>query len=335
MDSRIGALHTRRMELHSLGGYRLIEPLASLNPVCRLYLARPESAPVDAPATQVVKLLMPGQGDEFAHYKAQFDHEVKLMRHFSHPGIPSVRTAGGQDGVDYVVMDYVEGVDLAKLLGHEGAEPRSLGKEAAVYILGQLADVLRYVHEFEVPCADIPGAAPNPEGDDFEGLEVLHRDICPANVLLSVDGDVLLTDFGSASSRWLSPEHTAAQAGHVAYKAPERVTGSGKASVRSDLFSLAVVLWEMLRGERCFKAGSELETMDAIVRFDISHARARVSGLSSKLSEVLRRNLDRDPERRYEDAYKVLQRLSQSPEAAAAERARQELATLVCDALDA
>lgn len=309
------------MELHTLGGYRLIKPLASLTPVNRLFLARLESAPDDAPATHIAKVLMPGQGDEFALYRAQFEHECKLLRHFSHPGIPSVRVAGAQDGVDYFVMDRVDGVDLATLLGHGTSEPRALGKDLAVYILGQLADALRYVHEFEVP---------NAAEDDFEGLEVLHRDICPANVLLSVDGDVLLCDFGSASSRWLAPEHTSAQAGHVAYKAPERVTGSGKATIHSDLFSLAVVLWEILRGERCFKAGSELETMDAIVRFDISNASRRVTGLSSKLSEVLRRNLDRDPERRYPDAYKVLQRLSQSPEAGAAERARQELSTLVC-----
>jgi serine/threonine-protein kinase len=329
MDSRIGALHTRRMELHSLGGYRLLAPLASLNPACRLYMARPESASADAPATQVVKVLMPGAGEAFAHFEAQFEHEVRLMRHFSHPNIPTVRAAGKQDGVDYFVMDAVEGFDLAHVLGHVRDEPRALGKEVAVYVLGQLADVLRYVHEFEMPSEEVPGASEGDDEDGFIKLDVLHRDICPANVLVSVDGDVLLTDFGSASSRWLSPEHTAAQAGHVAYKAPERVTGSGKASIRSDLFSLAVVLWEMLRGERCFKAGSELETMDAIVRFDISHTRARVSGLSSKLSEVLRRNLDRDPERRYEDAYKVLQRLSQSPEAGAAERARQELAGLV------
>lgn len=313
------------MQLHSLGGYRLIKPLATLNPISRLFLARLESAPDDGPATHVTKVLMPGQGNEFALYRAQFEHECKLLRHFSHPGIPSVRVAGAQDGVDYFVMDYVDGVDLATLLGHGTNEPRALSKDVAVYILGQLADALRYVHEFEVP---------NAAEDDFEGLEVLHRDICPANVLLSVDGDVLLADFGSASSRWLAPEHTAAEAGHVAYKAPERVTGSSKATIHSDLFSLAVVLWEVLRGERCFKAGSELETMDAIVRFDISNASRRVTGLSSKLSEVLRRNLDRDPERRYPDAYKVLQRLSQSPEAGAAERARQELSTLVC-AVDA
>lgn len=338
------------MELHSLGGYRLLEPVPTLSSISRLFLARRDDAPEDAPATALAKVLLPGSGDEFAMLKAQFAHEANLLRSFSHPGIPSLRAAGTQNGVDFFVMDYVPGVDLAVLLGHEQNEPRALSKELAVYILGQLADALRYVHGFEVPTDDGPAAgeaAVDDDGDEdddddedegggddgFEYLDVLHRDLCPANVFLSLDGDVVLGDFGSASSKWLAPELTANDAGHVAYKAPERVTGSGKATVKSDLFSLAVMLWEMLRGERCFKAASQLETMDEIVRFDISHSSRRVTGLSSKLSEVLRRNLDRDPERRYPDAYKVLQRLSQSPEAGGAERARQELARLVAEAV--
>lgn len=311
------------MELHSLGGYRLLGPVPVRNSVTRLYYARPDKAPEDAPATQLAKVLMPGEGEGFTMLKAQFAHEANLLRSFSHPCIPSLRAAGTQDGVDFFVMDYINGVDLSVLLGHEGGEPVALSKELAVYIMGQLADALRYVHTFEIPTDD---------GKDFRELVVLHRDLCPANVFLSVDGDVVLGDFGSASSDWLAPEFTAAEAGHVAYKAPERVTGSGKATVKSDLFSLAVMLWEILRGERCFTAGNELETMDEIVRFDISHSSRRVSGLSSKLSEVLRRNLDRDPERRYPHAYKVLQRLSQSPEAQAAEDSRQELARMVAEA---
>jgi serine/threonine protein kinase len=347
------------MELHSLGGYRLLEPVPTLSSISRLFLARRDDAPEDAPASALAKILLPGSGEQFAMLKAQFAHEANLLRSFSHPGIPSLRAAGTQNGVDFFVMDYVAGVDLAVLLGHEQNEPRALSKELAVYILGQLADALRYVHSFEVPTDDGTPASeadpPDPDkeaepddddddddgvgdgvgdGDDgFEYLDVLHRDLCPANVFVSLDGDVVLGDFGSASSKWLAPEFTANDAGHVAYKAPERVTGSGKATVKSDLFSLAVMLWEMLRGERCFKAASELETMDEIVRFDISHSSRRVPGLSSKLSEVLRRNLDRDPERRYPDAYKVLQRLSQSPEAGGAERARQELAHLVAGAV--
>ncbi len=334
------------MELHSLGGYRLLEPVPTLSSITRLFLARRDDTGNEDtspdPTTSLAKVLMPGSGDDFRMLKAQFAHEANLLRSFSHPGIPSLRAAGTQNGVDFFVMDYVPGVDLAVLLGHEQNEPRALSKELAVYILGQLADALRYVHGFEVPTDATPGGdtsdgnaegEPESEDDGFEYLDVLHRDLCPANVFLSLDGDVVLGDFGSASSKWLAPEFTTNDAGHVAYKAPERVTGSGKATIKSDLFSLAVMLWEMLRGERCFKAASDLETMDEIVRFDISHSSRRVTGLSSKLSEVLRRNLDRDPERRYPDAYKVLQRLSQSPEASGAEKARQELARLVAEAV--
>ncbi|KIG18968.1 putative serine/threonine-protein kinase pknL [Enhygromyxa salina] len=359
LDSRIRGLHTRRMELHSLGGYRLLEPVPTLSSTTRCFLACLDSAPEGSPPTALAKVLMPGEGEVYSVLKAQFAHEANLLRSFSHPGIPSLRAAGTRTGVDFFVMDYIAGVDLGVLLGHESGEPRPLSKELAVYILGQLADALRYVHTFEVstePEADgeadgeatgeaKPTSASDDDDDDddgddgggdgFEDLDVLHRDLCPANVYLSLDGDVILGDFGSATSKWLAPEFTSADAGHVAYKAPERVTGSGKATVKSDLFSLGVILWEILRGERCFTAGNELETMDEIVRFDISHSSRRVSGLSSKLSEVLRRNLDRDPERRYPHAYKVLQRLSQSPEAGAAEKSRQELSRMVAEAMAA
>jgi serine/threonine-protein kinase len=85
----------------------------------------------------------------------------------------------------------------------------------------------------------------------------------------------------------------------------------------------------MLKGQRCFKAEDDLKTMDAIVKFDISHASRRLAGLSAKLGDIVRKNLDRDPARRYSTAYQLLQRLAQTPEASAAERAQSELASLV------
>lgn len=308
----------------------MLEPIPTLSSITRMYYACPDDAPEGAAPTAIAKILMPGEGETFTQLKAQFAHEATLLRSFSHTCIPGLEASGTQTGVDFIIMDYIAGVDLATLLGHEQDDPRPLSKELAVYILGQLANAVRYVHTFEVPTSE--DTEPEDDNDGFERLDVLHRDICPANVYLSFDGDVVLGDFGSASSKWLEPKYTANDAGHVAYKAPERVTGSGKATVKSDLFSLAVMLWEILRGERCFKAATELETMDEIVRFDISHSSRRVSGLSSKLSEVLRRNLDRDPARRYPSAYKVLQRLSQSPEAQKAETSRAELARLVAEA---
>lgn len=306
------------MELQRLGRYRLVAPLTVPSAVCRFYRAAHEEDGPEQPSGYLAKLLVPGTGSDDV-LRAQFQHEARLLSAFNHPGIPALHAQGEQDGVPYIVMDRVIGVNLAQLLGHDTAEPRAVTKELAVYIMAQLADALRHMHDVEIV------------GDDGGpvALAALHRDICPANVLVSTEGDVLLCDFGSATSRWLEPGHDMAQAGHKAYMAPERITGSAEATARSDLFSMAVVLWEMLRGERCFKAEDDLKTMDAIVRFDISHSSRRVSGLSPKLGEIVRKNLDRDPARRYTGAYQMLQRLSQAPEAQAAEASRTELARLV------
>lgn len=308
------------MELQSLGTYRLVRPLATRSASFRLYLARHEDDPEGGAPTYVVKLLLPARGPDHAHLLAQFEHEIKLLEAFNHPGIPSAHGDGEKDGVRYLVMDYIDGCDLAALLGHDSGGPRGVSKEIAVYVMGQLADVLHHIHTFEVL---------DPAGSKYNELGVVHRDVCPSNVLLSRTGNVLLADYNSAVSGWLPKEHDMAQAGTKAYMAPERIVGTAPASVQSDLFGMAVVLWEMLKGQRCFKAEDDLKTMDAIVKFDISHASRRLTGLSAKLGDIVRKNLDRDPARRYSAAYQLLQRLAQTPEAAAAERAQGELANLV------
>lgn len=324
------------MALHSIGGFRIVRPLPVHNTVSRLFLADHDAAAggrggdeaANSAASKapefVVKCLMPGEGEAHEIITAQFEHEAQLMKAFSHPCIPTLHAHGSQDGVRFIVMDYIDGVDLAQLLGHRDDETRGLSKELAVYMIGQLADAIRHLHTFE---------ASDDEGY-LQSLPVLHRDINPSNIFLSRHGDVVLGDFGSAVSDWLAPEHAPKGAGTRAYMAPERIAGTGEATVQTDLFAMAVCLWEMLKGQRLFGEHDDLKVMDAIVRFDISHSSRRVSGLSPKLSEVLRRNLDRDPERRYPSAYKVLQRLAQSPEAAAAEQSRQELAALVNEAAD-
>lgn len=312
------------MELQTLGKFRLIRPLGGRSSVFHLYLARHEDEPETAAPAYVVKMLPSGAGPEHAALAAQFEHEVRLYRSFNHPGIPSLHGEGTESGVRFLVIDYIDGCDLATLLGHDEGGARGLSKEIAVYLMGQLADALHHVHTAE---------SVDERGRPVE-LAAVHRDICPANVLLSRTGQVLLADYNSATSVWLAKQSDMSQAGSKAYMAPERVVGTSPASIQSDLFALAVILWEMLKGQRCFKADDDLRTIDAIVRFDISHPSRRVSGLSAKLSEIVRKNLDRDPARRYSGAYQILQRLAQSPEAAAAERSRDELGALVAEAAD-
>ncbi len=308
------------MELQHLGRYRLVAPLAVESRVSRFFLANHDDEP-DGPG-YVVKLLVATRGAEGDARRARFEHEVRLLRALNHPAVPTVHAAGEQDGQPYIVMDRIDGVDLATLCGHRSETPRALAKELAVYVLAQIVDVVRQLHELEI--VDDSGRAVS--------LQAVHRDICPANVLCSRTGDVVLTDFGSARSRWLAREHDDPRGGTLAYQAPERWLADGQADARSDLFALALVLWEILRGQRCTSADDEAGARDAIARFDVSHPARRVPGLSPKLGEVVRKNLDRDPARRYEDAYQMLQRLAQAPEAQGAERARVALGELVTQA---
>jgi serine/threonine-protein kinase len=312
------------MQLQHLGRYRLVAPLPVESSAWRMFTARLEddpdpAAPADiTPPSFVVKLMEPGRGGDGPGRRARFDHEVKLLTAANHPCIPTLHASGEQDGVPYMVIDRVDGVDLARLCGHEnGATPRAVSKEIAVYVLGQLADAVRHLHELE--------------GDDGKLLDVVHRDLHQKNVVLSKSGDIMLADISTARSRWLAREHDEPNVGALPYQAPERLVGDQIATQQSDLFALAVILWELLRGQRCF-TGEPAAVRDAILKFEPAHPSRRIAGLSPKLGEILRKNLDRDPSRRYADAYQMLQRLAQAPEARAAEQSREALAELVASA---
>ncbi len=305
------------MELQSLGKYRLVAPMQVHSSSCRFYLARHEDEPEEGAPSYLAKLLQPARDGSAERQRARFEHEIRLLKVLNHPSIPTLHAAGEQDGIAYIVMDRVDGVDLATLLGHRDGSPRALAKEVAVYIMGQLADALRHLHTLELM-----------EDTEPEPLHALHRNLTPANVVLSRTGDAVLCGFGSATSRWLARENDEPGIGDPAYFSPERVVDR-EANVQTELFALAVMLWEMLRGERCLARQTDEATKDEIMRFDISQSSRRLTGLSPKLSEIVRKNLDRDPSRRYVSAYQLLQRLAQAPEAQAAEASRGELGRLV------
>lgn len=313
------------MELRGLGRYRLADEFEGPSPHARYCYAFHEDEPEGpAAAGYVAKLLTTTRGAAAELRRGQFDHEIRLLKSFNHPCIPTLHAAGEQDGVHYMVLDRIDGVSLARLLRHHTDEPRGITKEIAVYVMGQLVDALRHVHSLEF----LDKGEPAPLG-------LVHRDLCPRNVWVSRRGDVILFDFSVARSAWLPPEHDDPKAGTLAYMAPERLAPDAEANEKTDLFGMASILWECLRGERLFQGPDDAATREAIERFDISQPARRVPGLSPKLSEIVRKNLDRDPARRYTGAYQMLQRLAQAPEAKVAEQSRKALAELVSETLSA
>ena len=199
----------------------------------------------------VVKRVLPVMKDERT-FLDHFAEESALALRFDHPNIVRALDAGIDDGLPYLVMERLEGVDLRFVLRHLEAAGHGLSPGVACGIGAGVASGLDYAHAV---------------ADDDGPLHVVHRDISPHNVFVTIDGGVKILDFDIATTgvhgaparraRW-SPVM-----GKVAYMAPEALSGLD-IDCRSDLFALGVVLWELLVGRRLWKREDEQATRRAI-----------------------------------------------------------------------
>jgi serine/threonine protein kinase/Tol biopolymer transport system component len=217
-----------------LGDAYLIERELPSGAMSRLFLAAERS--LDRKV--VIKVLPPELTSEVS--TARFQREVQLTAHLQHPHVLPVHAAGARDGLLYYVMPYVEGESLRHRLKREGRLPVA----DAVRVLREVADALAYAHR--------------------QG--VVHRDIKPENILLE-EGHAVLADFGIARALEAARVTTAggardsltatgAAVGTPGYMAPERLAGESSVDVRSDIYALAVVGYEMLAGEPPFGAST-------------------------------------------------------------------------------
>jgi serine/threonine-protein kinase len=224
-----------------------------------------------------VKTLLPAlQGD--ATYERILIDEARLAARFHHRNLVQVHDLGVANGTYWVRMDLVEGTDLAALLT-DAPLPAAL----ALYVAEEVASALAYLHALR--------------GDDGLSLGLVHRDVSPANVLLSRDGAVRLGDFGIARST-LRAEVTqgGVRKGKYAYMSPEQVVG-GAVTAASDRFSLGVTLYEMLTGRRPYDGESVLEVMERVREA----APPPLDALDADVADLLRACLARDPAARFVD----------------------------------
>ncbi|MCA9613742.1 MAG: serine/threonine protein kinase [Myxococcales bacterium] len=170
--------------------------------------------------------------------------EAKLGARLEHRNVVQVHTLGVDEGVHYVVMDFVDGLDLEHAL-----ERDELPLELALLVLEEVASALAYAHAL---------------ADERGPLGLVHRDVSPSNVLLSVAGEVKLADFGIAKKTKLAETTRASiRRGKYAYMSPEQVAGRALGPA-SDQFGLGVAMVELLTGARPFDGESPVETMDRI-----------------------------------------------------------------------
>ena len=209
-------------------------------------------------------------------YEARFYQEARAAGGLNHPNIVTVYDAGKAGDVVYMAMEYIEGVELRTLIG----EGRQLAVAQALSIAAQVAEGLAYAHE----------------------RGVVHRDIKPANIMVVANGPVKITDFGIARMRASADlTQTGVMLGSPKYMSPEQVIGK-RADHRSDIFSLGVILYEMLCGAAPFNGENVTALMYQIVNFAPPAPSAINAGVPEMLDYVIAKMLAKPLEERYQDA---------------------------------
>jgi len=230
-----------------------------------------------------------GLDDErLQEYHARFLREAQAAASLSHPGIVVIYDAGDDPklGLPYIAMEYVPGRSLRQLLENGGRiVPRWAFRMGSI-----LSDALRVAHE----------------------AGIIHRDIKPANVLLRApDGAPKIADFGVARLSTSDLTSTGASLGSPAYMSPEQIRG-GPVDHRSDLFSLATLLYEALTGRRPF-TGEDLASLTYAIAHETPVAVSRRAGdLPSGLDEFFERALAKNPEDRFPDGAAFRQALEEA-----------------------
>jgi serine/threonine protein kinase len=279
--------------------YDLLARLAA-GGMAEIFLARANSL-AGLERYVVLKRIRPERGDD-ARWVAMFLDEARLAAQLQHPNIAQVFDLG-QIGDDYFyTMEYVHGEDVLDILTRTGELKQPMPVQVALSIIAGAAAGLAHAHERCAP--------------DGRPLGIVHRDISPSNLMVSMEGTVKVVDFGVAKARFRSTETQAGTImGKVAYLSPEQCT-TGEIDHRSDIFSLGIVMYEMLTNSRLFKRETDYETLRSIARDNPIAPSAIVPNLPRGLDEVVLRALSKDPDKRYHTAHAMLDALEHVAEKA-------------------
>ena len=244
-------------------------------------------------AIKTINLTLPKE--ELAEYEARFYQEAKAAGGLSHRNIVTIHDIGRSDRVAYMAMEFLEGQELRKLM--QSRIPVQLTH--ALDIVSQVAEGLQFAHD----------------------RQIIHRDIKPANIMVLNDGLVKITDFGIARMRTNEVKTmTGMILGSPKYMSPEQVSGK-RADTRSDIFSLGVVLYEMLTGTSPFVADNIHGVMYQTMNFNPPAPRTLNPDLPDVLNFIVAKALAKNLDDRYEKAKDLAHDLRQALSALSGESA--------------
>ncbi len=255
-----------------------------------IYLARVRTG-LGAARLVVLKELLPQLADD-EHFAEMLITEAKLAARLCHPNVVTVEDLGRYDGVLYIAMEYVEGLDLTELLKQCSRRQLVFPLRFALSTVGHVLRALHYAHRLH--------------DEQGQPLSIIHRDVSPSNVLLSFDGQIKLCDFGIASAATADAVPTPTIEGKAGYMSPEHARGEAL-DCRADVFAAGILLWELISGRRMYKrrtAGQRL--IDVAAQGKIPPLVLRGLPDEQRLHDIVRRALQVDREQRYRSAGEFL-----------------------------
>jgi serine/threonine protein kinase len=220
----------------------------------------------------------------------QFQQAIRNIKRINHQNVVHIFDLVESDpGPFYIVMEYIDGLDLLQLLHKCQESGVSLPQYLAVFVIAEVCKALDYTHNY---CSR----------EDNEPLNIIHHNISPSNIMISKNGTVKLIDFNVAGlqKRALIEESAWNLPGEAHYLAPEQVTRNTLPDKRSDLYALGLVLYESLRGESYFQGNSPLQTMAPSENGRIKLK--ELDSLPKPLQLIARKALATEPENRYQNA---------------------------------
>ena len=233
-------------------------------------------------AVKTLRLSEAGTGLSREELVGRFQTEARAAGLLTHPNIVVIYDAGEEDGLFYITMEFVEGRSLQTHIDAKQPFPVS----RVLKLMEQVCSALDFAHQHNV----------------------VHRDIKPANLMLTSDDTVKITDFGTAKILQFGTAQTAHVMGTPSYMSPEQVKGK-PVDGRSDIFSLGVILYELMTGEKPFPGQNITTVIYKIINEEPIPPRSLDSSIHPGLSAVITRALAKDPAARYQSCHELLNAL--------------------------
>jgi serine/threonine protein kinase len=238
--------------------------------------------------TVALKRILPHLSEN-KEFLDMFVDEAKMVAGLAHPNIVQIFDLGRIEKSYYIAMEYLHGRDLRTIMRRAREKGLRMPLDLSLRVVSQVCAALEYAHRKK----DARGRP----------MEIVHRDVSPQNILISFEGDVKLVDFGIAKAATkASNTDRGALRGKLLYMSPEQAWGR-PIDRRSDVFSLGIVLYEMVTGTKPFLgAGTELTILELVRQCVIASAREINPRVPEALDRVIMEALARDPDERYQDA---------------------------------